>query len=106
MQHALFPPHSPLEKTPHKAGNGEISITCRSRSCPKCQSSARDKWLAGQARHLLPVPYSHVVFTLPHSLSQLALQNEASHGLRAPLFDIFTERKEQFRGTASIQPKR
>jgi hypothetical protein len=49
--------------------------SCRSRSCPKCQSSARDKWLAGQARHLLPVQYSHVVFTLPHALSQLALQN-------------------------------
>lgn len=49
--------------------------SCRSRNCPKCQSSARDKWLAGQARHLLPVPYSHVVFTLPHALSQLALQN-------------------------------
>jgi len=49
--------------------------SCRSRNCPKCQSSARDKWLAGQAPHLLPVPYCHVVFTLPHELSPLALQN-------------------------------
>jgi hypothetical protein len=49
--------------------------SCRSRNCPKCQSSARDKWLAGQARHLLPVPYCHVVFTIPHELSPLARQN-------------------------------
>jgi hypothetical protein len=49
--------------------------SCRSRNCPKCQSSARDKWLAGQARHLLPVPYCHVVFTIPHQLSPLARQN-------------------------------
>ena len=49
--------------------------SCRSRHCPKCQSTARDKWLAGQARHLLPVPYCHVVFTLPHELSPIALQN-------------------------------
>ena len=45
MQHALLPVYSPLENTPHKAGNGEISITCRNRSCPKCQSTARDRWL-------------------------------------------------------------
>lgn len=49
--------------------------SCRSRHCPKCQSSARDKWLDSQARHLLPVPYCHVVFTLPHELSPIALQN-------------------------------
>jgi Putative transposase/Transposase zinc-binding domain len=49
--------------------------SCRSRNCPKCQSSARDKWLVGQSRHLLPVPYCHVVFTIPHELSPLARQN-------------------------------
>jgi hypothetical protein len=49
--------------------------SCRSRHCPKCQSSARDKWLTRQARYLLPVPYCHVVFTLPHELSPIALQN-------------------------------
>ena len=31
-------PNSPLEKTPHKAGNGDLSITCRNRHCPKCQT--------------------------------------------------------------------
>jgi Putative transposase/Transposase zinc-binding domain len=49
--------------------------SCRDRHCPKCQSTARDKWLAGQSRYLLPVPYCHVVFTLPHELSGIALQN-------------------------------
>lgn len=49
--------------------------SCRSRFCPKCQSTARDKWLARQAQQLLPVPYCHVVFTLPHELAPLALQN-------------------------------
>ena len=50
--------------------------SCRNRHCPKCQSTARDKWLAAQSTELLPVPYCHVVFTLPQELSQLALQNQ------------------------------
>ena len=45
------------------------------RHCPKCQSTARDKWLDRTAQELLPVPYSHVIFTLPGTLSPLALQN-------------------------------
>ena len=49
--------------------------SCRNRHCPKCQSSAGDKWLLARSAELLPVPYSHVVFTLPGELSELALQN-------------------------------
>jgi hypothetical protein len=49
--------------------------SCRNRHCPKCQSTAREKWLAAQSRDLLPVPYCHLVFTLPKELSGLALQN-------------------------------
>lgn len=49
--------------------------SCRNRHCPKCQSTARDKWLAARSAELLPVPYCHVVFTLPRELSMLALQN-------------------------------
>jgi hypothetical protein len=67
--------HSPLEKTPHKAGNGELSITCRDRHCPKCQAAARAKWLTAREAELLPVPYFHVVFTLPQQIGALALQN-------------------------------
>ena len=57
-------------------GHTAISYnSCRNRHCPKCQSTARDKWLARTAKELLPVPYSHVVFTLPGRLSPLVLQN-------------------------------
>ena len=49
--------------------------SCRNRHCPKCQSTARDHWLSERAKELLPVPYCHVVFTVPESLTALALQN-------------------------------
>jgi hypothetical protein len=49
--------------------------SCRNRHCPKCQSTARDKWLAARSTELLPVPYCHAVFTLPQELAALALQN-------------------------------
>jgi hypothetical protein len=50
--------------------------SCRNRHCPKCQGAARQKWLANRTAELLPVPYFHVVFTLPHLLAPLALQNK------------------------------
>jgi hypothetical protein len=50
--------------------------SCRNRHCPKCQSGARDKWIMARQGELLPVAYVHVVFTLPHQLSPLALQNK------------------------------
>jgi len=50
--------------------------SCRNRHCPKCQSSARDRWLMKQASSLLPVPYAHVVFTVPEQLASLALRNQ------------------------------
>lgn len=50
--------------------------SCRNRHCPKCQGSARAAWLAARAADLLPVPYFHVVFTLPSQLGPLALQNK------------------------------
>jgi len=49
--------------------------SCRNRHCPKCHSRTRDEWLRDQAADILPVPYCHVVFTLPHELAPLALQN-------------------------------
>jgi hypothetical protein len=49
--------------------------SCRDRHCPKCQASATAEWLEQQKTTLLPVPYTHVVFTLPHTLAPLALQN-------------------------------
>lgn len=50
--------------------------SCRNRHCPKCQTNARNKWLAARQRELLAVPYVHVVFTLPHQLATLALYNK------------------------------
>jgi hypothetical protein len=60
-----------------RCGHQAISYnSCRSRHCPKCQGNARAKWLAARSAELLPVPYFHIVFTLPHELSALALQNK------------------------------
>jgi hypothetical protein len=50
--------------------------SCRNRHCPKCQTNARDRWLDARRRDLLPTRYVHVVFTLPHQLAPLALQNK------------------------------
>ena len=50
--------------------------SCRNRHCPKCQTNARDKWLAARKQELLPVPYGHVVFTLPHQIAPLAFHNK------------------------------
>jgi len=51
--------------------------SCRNRHCPKCQTNARNKWLAARSQELLGTNYFHLVFTLPHQLSGLALQNKA-----------------------------
>jgi len=57
-------------------GHRNISYnSCRNRHCPKCQAMARAKWLAKRQTELLPVPYFHVVFTLPQQIGSLALQN-------------------------------
>src|SRR6266705_2967649 len=53
--------------------------SCRNRHCPKCQSTARDQWLAERAKELLPVPYCHVVFTIPEQLAPLVCQNLLHH---------------------------
>ncbi|HUF30286.1 MAG TPA: IS91 family transposase [Gemmatimonadaceae bacterium] len=47
--------------------------SCRNRACPRCQSQARRQWLEARSAELLPVPYFHVVFTLPEELNVLAL---------------------------------
>jgi hypothetical protein len=57
---------------------GHVEITynsCGNRHCPKCPGRAQAAWLAAREAELLDVPYVHVVFTLPHSLSPLTLQN-------------------------------
>jgi Putative transposase/Transposase zinc-binding domain len=63
--------------------------SCRNRHCPKCQSSAAQRWLDARQADLLPVDYYHVVFTLPAPLSAIAYtNNEILYGL---LFDLAAE---------------
>jgi hypothetical protein len=57
-------------------GHQAISYnSCRNRHCPKCQTQARERWLAARERELLTTSYFHVVFTVPHELNVLALEN-------------------------------
>jgi hypothetical protein len=63
--------------------------SCRNRHCPKCQSSAAQRWLEARQADLLPVPYYHVVFTLPAPISAIAYTNKET--LYALSFDIAAE---------------
>src|SRR5580693_1947481 len=57
-------------------GHQAISYnSCRNRHCPKCQTQARQRWLAAREQELLATSYFHVVFTVPHELNVLALNN-------------------------------
>ncbi len=71
-------------------GADQVSYnSCRNRHCPKCQSSAAQRWLDARQADLLPVEYYHVVFTLPAPIAAIAYQNKASvYGL---LFDVAAE---------------
>jgi hypothetical protein len=57
---------------------GHIRISynsCRNRHCPKCQNTQREAWIQSRMQDLLPIPYFHVVFTVPDKLNDLFLQN-------------------------------
>jgi hypothetical protein len=57
-------------------GHHAISYnSCRNRHCPKCQTQARQRWLAAREQEVLPTAYFHVVFSVPHELNVLALEN-------------------------------
>jgi hypothetical protein len=58
---------------------GHIKISynsCRNRHCPKCQFLKKEQWLEARQKELLPIPYFHVVFTIPEELRSLALRNQ------------------------------
>jgi ribosomal protein S27AE len=74
--------------------------SCLNRNCPKCGSTARDRWLAAHVEELLPVSYSHVIFTLPHELITLALQNPRL------VYSIFFRAASQALLTIAADPKR
>jgi hypothetical protein len=50
--------------------------SCRNRHCPKCQHMPRERWLEKRKDEILPVNYFHVVFTLPHELNTIILNNK------------------------------
>jgi hypothetical protein len=65
------------DKCPECGKDSGLSFnSCRNRHCPKCQAQSRKRWVAARERELLATPYFHVVFTLPHELNTLILQNE------------------------------
>jgi len=80
LKHHRPLPHRSLGRT--SAPVQRLRLSCPGfsllshRHCPKCQVAARRRWLAARGKELLPVRYFHVVFTLPHQLSPLLLQNK------------------------------
>src|SRR5712692_8384379 len=68
--------------------------SCRNRHCPKCPGAARAKWLAAEQALLLPVPYFHLVFTLPHTLNPLVRVNQRA--LYHLLFQAATQTLQEF----------
>jgi hypothetical protein len=73
--------------------------SCRNRHCPKCQGLARLQWLADRRAELLPVPYFHVVFTLPAPVAAIALQN------KAVVYDILFKAAAETIRTIGADPK-
>ena len=66
-----------LELCDRGCGYARISYnSCRNRHCPKCQSLQQSRWLQNRTQRLLPTHYFHMVFTLPHELNPLVLQNK------------------------------
>ena len=83
-----------------RCGHRAISFfSCRNRHCPKCQTNARNRWLAARSDELLGVSYFHVVFTLPHELSALALQN------KKVVYDLLFQTSAQTLTEVAADPK-
>jgi hypothetical protein len=73
--------------------------SCRNRHCPKCQGAAAKQWLAERAAELLPVPYFHVVFTLPAPIADIAYQN------KAVIYDLLFKVSAETMLTIAADPK-
>jgi hypothetical protein len=81
---------------------GQVRIaynSCRNRHCPKCQGLARAQWLVDRQAELLPVPYFHVVFTMPAAIATIALQNKAA------VYDILFKAAAEAVRTIAADPK-
>ena len=73
--------------------------SCRNRHCPKCQGAAAKEWLAEREAELLPVPYFHVVYTLPAALREIAYQN------KAVVYDLLFKASAETTLTIAADPK-
>jgi len=73
--------------------------SCRNRHCPRCQSLARAQWLDDRQADLLPVPYFHVVFTVPQEIAAIAYQN------KAVVYDILFQATAETLQTIAADPK-
>ena len=83
-----------------KCAHTQISYnSCRNRHCPKCQSAAARDWLAAREADLLPVPYYHVVFTLPAAIADIAYQN------KTVMYDLLFKASAETLVTIAADPK-
>jgi len=73
--------------------------SCRNRHCPKCQGAAAKEWLAEREAELLPVPYFHLVFTLPGQIADIAYQN------KAVIYDLLFKASAETLITIAADPK-
>jgi Putative transposase/Transposase zinc-binding domain len=73
--------------------------SCRNRHCPKCQGAAAQEWLAEREAELLPVPYFHVVFSLPAQIADIAYQN------KAVIYDVLFKASSEATLTIAADPK-
>ena len=82
-------------------GHTEIAYnSCRNRHCPKCQAAASRRWLADREAELLPVPYFHVVYTLPSELRDIAYQN------KRVVYDLLMKAAAETTLTIAADPRR
>jgi len=83
-----------------KCAHTQISYnSCRNRHCPKCQGAAARKWLAAREADLLPVPYFHVVYTLPAQIADIAYQN------KTVIYDLLFKASAETTLTIAADPK-
>jgi hypothetical protein len=73
--------------------------SCRNRHCPKCQAAAAREWMAAREAELLPIPYFHVVFTLPSEIGDIAYQN------KAVIYDLLFKASSETMLTIAADPK-
>jgi Transposase zinc-binding domain/Putative transposase len=73
--------------------------SCRNRHCPKCQGAAATEWLAERGAELLPVPYFHVVFSLPGQIADIAYQN------KEVIYDLLFKASSEAMLTIAADPK-